>query len=123
LELRRNYREIFLDGDYIPLQATGSKEKNLCAFARHKGESWILAVVPRLTTRLVRAGTAPLGKKVWSDTMLLLPKKAPVKWQNSITGEVVTATTSDSGISALHIHAVLRRFPVALLHTEIPPTA
>jgi (1->4)-alpha-D-glucan 1-alpha-D-glucosylmutase len=116
LEFRRSHRELFLDGAYIPLPAAGPKEKHVCAFVRHKGESWALAVVPRLTAGLVKPGRPPLGKRIWADTALLLPESAPRQWRNGLTRETLDASLLNTGEVALYLHKVLKRFPVALLY-------
>jgi hypothetical protein len=44
-----------------------------------------------------------------------LPKQAPRRWINVITGEQVAASSSD-GRTWLLIQSLLNQFPVALLH-------
>jgi (1->4)-alpha-D-glucan 1-alpha-D-glucosylmutase len=115
LDFRRDHAQLFLNGDYVPLFAQGPRHNNVCAFGRHKDGSWSLTVTPRWTTRLAASGKPPLGKRVWQDTVLPLPEAAPERWHNALTGETVAAALSERGQKILHLHAILRLFPVALL--------
>ena len=112
LNIRRAHRELFLDGDYIPLQTLGQRAEHLCALGRQKGEGWALVIVPRLMTKLVRAGEFPLGRRVWGDDQLLLPDGAPEYWLNIFTGEKLRVSGIGKG---LPISSILSIFPVALL--------
>jgi (1->4)-alpha-D-glucan 1-alpha-D-glucosylmutase len=114
LDFRRAHAALFLDGDYLPLTAAGSREAHLCAFAREKDGNWAVTVAPRWTSRLAGTGRLPVGKRIWEDTRLLLPGVAPGKWRNVLTGELVE-TVCKGGEKALPIPHVFRRFPVALL--------
>ena len=112
LNTRQAYKEVFLDGQYIPLNIKGQRCEYACAFARRKEEAWVLVIIPRLLTKLVRADTLPLGRRVWADDRLLLPEDAPEHWLNIFTGEKLKA--SDRG-KELTLSEILRLFPVALL--------
>jgi (1->4)-alpha-D-glucan 1-alpha-D-glucosylmutase len=115
LDFRRAHAEGFLDGDYIPLEASGTKRANICAFGRCRGKFWSLTVVPRWTTQLVSSRRAPLGEGVWQDTALILPESAPESWRNVLTGEDLKTSLCGDGGKVLYLHRILRRFPVALL--------
>jgi (1->4)-alpha-D-glucan 1-alpha-D-glucosylmutase len=114
LDFRRAHAGTFLDGDYVPLDPSGEKHANVCAFARHGDGLWALTIAPRWTTQLVSPGRQPTGKPVWQGTFLILPKEAPENWRNVLTGESLAAEEGD-GQKVLRLHMVLRRFPVALL--------
>ena len=105
---------LFTNGDYIPLQAAGNKKENVLAFARRLRNAWALTAVPRLSTKLVSVGQAPIGKEVWGTNMLLLPRNAPKDWSNVLTGEKLSSQESE-GESYLYLRDALRTFPVALL--------
>lgn len=115
LNFRKSERELFLEGSYVPIRASGSKEENLCAFARCREEAWAMSVVPRWLTRLRAPGKAAVGRKVWRDTALTLPKEAPDRWENILTGETVAASMGPTGERTLAIHSIFRTLPLALL--------
>jgi (1->4)-alpha-D-glucan 1-alpha-D-glucosylmutase len=114
LNFRGAHQELFLEGEYIPLRASGEMVDRTCAFARCKGSVWALLVVPRLVTQLVAIGELPLGK-TWGSSCLLLPREAPGGWHNVLTGETVTVFSSEMENRALYLHEIFRYFPVALL--------
>jgi maltooligosyltrehalose synthase len=58
---------------------------------------------------------APLGQTTWSDTSVLLPRRAPQSWHNVLTGDTLDASRSPRAM-VLGLGEVLRSFPVALLY-------
>jgi (1->4)-alpha-D-glucan 1-alpha-D-glucosylmutase len=78
LGFRREWQALFADGDYIALEAAGRGAEHVCAFARRWGDHWAVAVIPRQLVSLVNVGEMPLGRSVWGQTALLLPKDAPL---------------------------------------------
>jgi len=112
LSIRKAYRDLFLEGDYIPLQVQGQRKEHVCAFARRQETAWALIAVPRLLTSLVSVGELPLGQQVWGDDFLPLPDDAPGSWANVFTGEVLRASTKSKGLPLLRIFSL---FPVSLL--------
>lgn len=112
LNTRSACREVFRDGQYIPLQVAGQKREHVVAFSRHKEGTWVLVVIPRLLTRLVDAGTFPLGEKVWGSDQLILPNGMPEKWLSSLTGENLQVSRQERG---LLLSDILNTLPVALL--------
>jgi (1->4)-alpha-D-glucan 1-alpha-D-glucosylmutase len=115
LTFRRERKELFLDGAYVPLPVTGGVKEHALAFARKRGDAWAIAAVPRLTTRLAPPGEFPLGLPVWgARTAFRLPAESPGRWRNAFTGETLHASGGDGG-KLLHLHAVFNDFPAALL--------
>jgi|Deesub1362A_J573_1020465.scaffolds.fasta_scaffold05341_2 (1->4)-alpha-D-glucan 1-alpha-D-glucosylmutase len=130
LHFRRAHQELFVAGEYIPLEATGRGEEHVCAFARRLGGVWALVAVPRLPVRLLEAARPPaeketraealrigfpLGEEVWDNSVLLLPGHAPGRWRNVLTGEAATAAAGDK---RLPLAGVFGQFPVTLLAGE-----
>jgi (1->4)-alpha-D-glucan 1-alpha-D-glucosylmutase len=115
LNWRRHHPDLFVHGAYVPLQAVGLAKEHLCGFARIHGDQVIIAVVPRLTARLLgcETGRMPIGHKVWGETALLLPSPLQgARLTNLLSGEDI-GTPGDSG--RLAVAELLRHFPVALL--------
>jgi (1->4)-alpha-D-glucan 1-alpha-D-glucosylmutase len=115
LDFRRLHAGVYQEGEYVPVEATGPKRANLCAFARHAEGQWCATVTPRWTTQLAPVGRAPLGSAAWKETRLRLPEGAPEEWENALTGERVKAAEEAGGAKSLAVGEVLERFPVALL--------
>jgi (1->4)-alpha-D-glucan 1-alpha-D-glucosylmutase len=72
LRLRRDRPDIFLDGGYRPVSATGAAREHVVAFQRGAD---VLVAVSRWTVRLAETG--------WGDTLLTLPDGM---WRDRITG-------------------------------------
>jgi (1->4)-alpha-D-glucan 1-alpha-D-glucosylmutase len=117
LDFRRAHRELFTDGEYIPLEATGESRQAVCAFARRKGQTWALAVVPRLVGHRVYHGTPPLGAEVWNSTALSLRDDMPGRWLDIISGERLEASDT-APTKNLLLRGVFNNFPAALLYHE-----
>lgn len=116
LNARGSYKDVFRDGQYLPLKFTGCKEGHVVSFARHKEGIWVLVAAPRLLTSLVAPRTFLLGKQVWGDDRLLLPDEAPENWRNLLTGQRLKV--SATGKRGLPLSNMLSIFPVALLAND-----
>jgi (1->4)-alpha-D-glucan 1-alpha-D-glucosylmutase len=116
LNFRRTHEEVFAYGDYLPLEAVGSRRDHICAFARSAGEHLILSIVPRLVVRLGEgAERPPLGLEVWGNTRLLLPLQfLGRRFINLFTGEELVLDRHESA-SGFLIGELLAHFPVVLL--------
>lgn len=114
LALRRRRSELFRNGAYLRLEATGARSRHVVAFARRLEDEWVAAVAPRLPVGLAPAGSFPVGESAWKDTALSLPDgDGPERWRDVLTGREF-----ETGGSAarLDLAGVLARLPVALLH-------
>jgi (1->4)-alpha-D-glucan 1-alpha-D-glucosylmutase len=114
LNFRRAESALFRSGDYLPVEAQGKIQENLCAFLRRHEGKWALAAAPRLMTRLAAPGAPPVGDAVWGKNTLDLPAEAPNRWINIFTGEETEAGTGEGG-KTLKLAEVFKSFPVALL--------
>jgi (1->4)-alpha-D-glucan 1-alpha-D-glucosylmutase len=112
LNVRRLQKDLFQNGDYIPLRIVGKRQEHVCAFGRRLGDAWALTIVPRLLTELVPAGTPPVGRQVWGNDCLLLPEGAPERWLNIFSGENLRVSGT---ARELHLCDILYTFPVAFL--------
>jgi (1->4)-alpha-D-glucan 1-alpha-D-glucosylmutase len=96
LHLRRQYPDLFLNGQYLPLPVSGPASDYLCAFARVQGELEtgliLLVIVPRLTYTLSGGDPARLADPaVWGDTAIELPPAlANRSFQELFTGDLAT---------------------------------
>ena len=102
LHLRREKPQLFANGDYIALDVRGQYARNVVAYARRRGDTWVLAVTGRFYSQVARM---PVGS-AWADTMVVLPPSAPRVWRNVLTGE--------RG-SSMHLEQIFSVWPVAIL--------
>jgi len=116
LTYRRQRKELFMEGSYIPLEAVGSKKDHVCAFARKSRDQLIVVTAPRLLARLLRAPEElPLGTRVWGDSSLVIPDEKPgQRYHQVLSGEIVETLEAD-GKAVLPLALVFANFPVALL--------
>jgi len=125
LAYRRRGPTLFQEGEYIPLTTEGSACEHLVAFARHEATTTALTVVPRLGAALTEGGARlPLGREVWGETWVLLPRELPQgPYLNLFTGTQLAVTRTEHG-PALAAGDLLDTFPVALLdllpEVEVP---
>ena len=107
-------RAVFEDGDYAPLDGSGSRRDCVFAFARRLQGAIAIACVPRLVASLVPdADRAPLGGAVWGDTTIEVPDDMPAL-RDVFTGNEIPAQHA-GGRASIEAATVFQRFPVALL--------
>ncbi|HEY1825594.1 MAG TPA: hypothetical protein VGG21_06505, partial [Acidimicrobiales bacterium] len=90
LGLRRQHRNLFASGAYVPVEAIGPRAKHVVAFARHLEGRWVLACAPRVSARLAPSGHYALAG-VWDGTALKIPPGAPSKYVDLFSGAAIEA--------------------------------
>lgn len=115
LNFRRSHKELFKNGDYQPLAATGDQARHVCAFRRTYGDKTVIAVAPALVVALTRGiEHPPVGGEVWMNTRLLLDDPAGQQYKNVLSGEILTVEENQKA-RGLFLASILNQFPVALL--------
>ena len=91
LRLRQQYPELFLRGDYIPLQISGIYSDHLLAFLRRNESSSCIVAVPRLPYEAVSKFQEPfMPIPAWGDTTIHVPETiSSAVFQNVLTGETI----------------------------------
>lgn len=112
LQAGKERADVFQKGSYIPIEAGGRFKEHIVAFARNYGDDWTITIAQRHPTALIKEGELPIGRQVWEDTHILLPKGVPALWNDAITTQVI------EGRETLLVGDVLEHFPVALLMSE-----
>ena len=107
LETRNQYTDLFLKGEYVPLEIQGELNKYVIAFARKLGDLWAITVVPRFSREFTDQ------KHQWKDAFLSLPPEAPQQWENALTGERLSIQ-GNIPLDEMFLH-----FPVAFLISGI----
>jgi (1->4)-alpha-D-glucan 1-alpha-D-glucosylmutase len=103
---RAAHPAVYADGDYRPVEATGSRAAHVVAFGRQAHGEELVTATTRLAAGLTEADALPLGES-WGDTRLPL---AAGQWQNVLTGEAFDAHQSGAALREL-----FARLPVAVL--------
>jgi len=117
LQFRSLHPELFTAGTYIPLNARGIKERNVCSFSRVLDSHAVIVAVPRLLVDLTDGFEhALLDKEIWKDTWLILPNDClKNKYRNLLTGEVLPVQ-AHNGIAGFPLSVLFECFPVAFLN-------
>jgi (1->4)-alpha-D-glucan 1-alpha-D-glucosylmutase len=120
LGLRRRAPELFLQGDYQPLAATGTHAERVLAFARRAPEVSAIVVVPRLAAALLPEGDGLLpAAAAWADTALELPEAwAGARVVDELTGRERTLPAATS----MPLAELLDELPLALLASGAGPS-
>jgi (1->4)-alpha-D-glucan 1-alpha-D-glucosylmutase len=119
LRLRGRATPLFLEGDYLPLEAEGARADHVVAFARRREDDWLIAVVPRLVHRLTAPDHLwPLGERTWGDSTLTVPEAlAGRTFADLFSGERFVPQSVHGG-ARLALADVLRHLPVTILASE-----
>jgi (1->4)-alpha-D-glucan 1-alpha-D-glucosylmutase len=122
LRCRREYAALFARGEYSPVEPEGLGEGHLVAFSRSWDNQQAIVCVPRFLSSLCpNKQCLPLGKGVWSETVLRLHQSGlSCDYLNIFTGETVQAFERE-GKSLLLVADLLAHFPVALLLSQPAP--
>jgi (1->4)-alpha-D-glucan 1-alpha-D-glucosylmutase len=116
LRFRREHPDLFLEGDYLPLNVAGERADHVVAFARLANGKFSITVAPRLVAGLMEPELNWPVKSAWGDTHIILPpgllgQATPV---DLFTRQPLSVTTRDSQ-STLDLKLVLKLWPFALL--------
>ncbi|HLJ85819.1 MAG TPA: malto-oligosyltrehalose synthase [Candidatus Angelobacter sp.] len=111
LRFRREHRELFQSGSYIPLSVHGAHKEHVIAFAREHQEQIAIVATPRLSYLLAGGAMRPPLGELWEDTALTAPPKTMEFLENAFTGEKIRLTAERT----LLCRELFAHFPVALL--------
>jgi (1->4)-alpha-D-glucan 1-alpha-D-glucosylmutase len=111
LHARREYRELFELGDYVPLQVAGEHERHVVAYARTIGQQMAVVATPRFAYSMLGGEERmPVGE-AWGTTEIVLPPAPPgPPLKNLLSGEILPA-----GQPTLLCRDVFASFPLGLL--------
>jgi len=115
LALRRELPDLFRQGSYLPLSASGNQAEHLVAFARQYDGRTLVVIGARLFAQLLREpGKLPLGSEVWTDTRLDAKELGEsTRFANVLTGERLVVR--DGSVDVAQAFA---SFPAAALLSE-----
>ncbi len=124
LRFRREQRELFAKGSYLPLRVRGGKHAHVVGFARSLGETTVLVLVGRFFAQLDAQTRLPFGTGAWGNTEIVLRKQLPAgAYRDVFTGQTVSAIRKNSDL-ALSVSEAFSHLPIALLvNVEGPKNA
>ncbi|MCX2522955.1 malto-oligosyltrehalose synthase [Larsenimonas rhizosphaerae] len=115
LALRHRFSTLFAEGQYLPLEVTGSKRHHVVAFARQHQNQMIIVVTVRHMASMLKDATMPqVAPDAWGDTRLDLTSPGSA-WSSWFTRKRVS---SGGALSEL-----LAELPFCILVREVRPDA
>jgi (1->4)-alpha-D-glucan 1-alpha-D-glucosylmutase len=111
LSARAERRDVYEQGDYVPLQPSGAHRDHVFAYARRHGDAVAITCVPRLVASVIPDASGPPVGSVWGDTRIELAPISPAVYKDVFTGAIVKP--DDAG--TLPVSTLFEHFPVALL--------
>jgi len=112
---RRDNRPLFTKGSYLPLRATGDRNKHLVTFARFFRETALVVMVGRFFGQLDSQTRLPVGLDAWGNTEIVLRKRLPAgPYRELFTGQTVTPIRRNGNL-ILPVAEAFAHLPVALL--------
>jgi len=113
LGVRRQMREVFERGEYVPLYALGASAGSVIAFARVYKGRWAVTIAGRFLTRVAVADELPVGSK-WGDTSVEIRRGVfPAEFTDAFTKKKIKSDM------LLRLERVFEQMPLGLLTGEV----
>lgn len=112
LQIRNKYKQLYLQGEYLPLEVEGKWANHVIAFARRQSGKALITIVGRHFTSLHAASVYPVGEAIWGDTCVNIPPNWSKIWQDTLSDQKI------SNSSQLGIGQIFTTLPIALLESE-----
>lgn len=109
LQLRRDFNEIFDEGEYLPVTVSPEYKEQVVAYIRRRNDKWVMVAVPCQVASLAYNDGFPIGEPYWKNAFLSLPDGAPSQWKSIYTGE------ETKGDHQLLLKDVFAHLPVGIL--------
>jgi len=121
MRFRRSRPDLFLDGDYVPLQVEGEHADHVVAFARQGDGNISITVAPRLAASLMEPELKWPVHSLWEGTHIILPPGLSGKetFHDLFTQNTVSISTRND-LSILELKNVFSIWPLALLVEDLP---
>jgi (1->4)-alpha-D-glucan 1-alpha-D-glucosylmutase len=117
LGFRREFGELFTDGEFIPAEVFGERAANVTAFFRVHGNRSALIIAPKWLAAAGMDRESGEQTNFWGNTSVALPEHAAEMWRNILTGDsVIAQRIGERGI--VRVADALSNFPVAMLSSE-----
>lgn len=114
LGLRRQMPELFACGDYLPLEVNGPLDNRIVSFARIRGDSIVIVVVPRMVYRLLQKGDAlSLDPRCLENNSLSVPTELQGRRCKRLLTDGVGITLDPT----LSLGSLLADSPISVLHS------
>jgi (1->4)-alpha-D-glucan 1-alpha-D-glucosylmutase len=106
---RRDHRDLFERGAYLPLQSEGTRARHVVSFARRDAQQTVIVVATRFFASILLEADSVLGD-VWGDTTIQLPDELMGCYRDIFSGQRICANAD-----GLPLAQVCQQLPFALL--------
>lgn len=113
LQERSAQHELFVKGDYIPLEVTGVYHQYILAFARRKEDKWLIVVVPLHPAIVCKEQENDITTLDWKDTAIVLPEETPANYTSLLLNKNIPAQ------GRLLIRDIFNVLPIAVLIAKV----
>jgi len=110
MEFRREHPELFMRGEYVPLNVAGERANQVIAFARSHNDKRVIVMCGRLFMNLPAAAPLPVDPNVWRGTFVEFQDDSRKSMTDLVTGRAIS---TDRRIA---VDEAFARIPVAMLH-------
>ncbi len=104
LQLRKEWDDVFMEGDYIPLYVALHPSKKAIAYLRSHEHKHVLVIIPLGFDNRDDI----YSPNLWNDILVHIPQGLSAKWKNIFTNEEATF------INSITIANACKQFPVAV---------
>jgi malto-oligosyltrehalose synthase len=109
IHLRREYRDLFHTGKYLPLKVIGKYSEHVIAFARAHQRSCIVIICMLHSARIWKDLDDGLKSIEWDDTRVMLPERISHEYTERLSG------TTDKATGFVSPADIFKNLPVAVL--------
>ncbi|ANE53158.1 malto-oligosyltrehalose synthase [Flavisolibacter tropicus] len=112
LQLRKQYVDLFSNGEYIPLEVNGMYKDHILAFARKDEHNALVIVVPLHTALLCKQQQVTLTEIDWKDTRVAIPFPFGQEGQSLLTGTRLT------DVKEFRVKKLFQSIPFAIIRVR-----
>ncbi len=118
LGFRRADPGLFESGTYHSIEAIGGRNQHVVAFARQQRNRVLVAAAGRFFLKLTAGRGAPLDRKVWGETALILPGAVRAREYKDVLTGCVVQPERHGDLWTLPAADVFRHLPIGLLEAR-----
>lgn len=119
LRFRRQHKDLFIGGEYLPVEVKGKREKNIVSFIRKRGKTIAIIVAGRFFTQWPVGQNWKHQPDFWENTELIWPNdlEFPTKLRNIVTSDTIDVVHYGQS-SAIRVSDLLGQAGMCLLTND-----
>lgn len=112
LQLRKQYNELFSNGEYLPLEVQGTYKDYILAFARKQEQNALVVVAPLHTAMLCKEQKTNITTIDWKDTRVIIP------FAFGKEGQSLLANAKLDDVKELRVKDLFKPIPFAIIRVR-----